>query len=63
MKYPKRNRHCPARKTCFDYHDRACDTCEWGKALHKLHRKIARLEQKLKDQEEKKNDKDADQAG
>ena len=60
MKYPERNKHCPERAHCFDYHDRACDGCTFGRELHKLHCKIARLEQKLKDQEERKNDKDAD---
>ena len=60
MKYPERNKHCPERAHCFDYHDRACDSCTFGREFHKLHCKIARLEQKLKDQEEKKNDKDAD---
>lgn len=62
MNYPKRNRHCPARKTCFDYFGRACDTCEWGMEFHRLHRRIALLKQKLKDQEEKQNGKDADKA-
>lgn len=59
MKYPERNKHCPERAHCFDYHDRACDQCTFGRVFYKLHRKIARLEQKLKDQEEKKNGKDA----
>ena len=63
MKYPERNRHCPARHNCFDYNDRACDACDFGKTFHKLHCKIARLEKKLKIQEEKKNDKNADKVG
>ena len=60
MKYPNRNKHCPVRKTCFDYFERACDTCDFGKEYHSLHRRIARLEKKLKDQEEIKHAKDAD---
>ena len=56
MKYPERNRHCPGRKHCRDYDRRSCGDCAWGREFHKLHCKIARLEQKLKDQEEKKND-------
>ena len=49
MKYPERNKHCPERAHCFDYHDRACDSCAFGRELHKLHLRIARL----KDQEER----------
>ena len=60
MKYPERNRHCPLSANCFDYHDRSCDQCVIGQTIYKLHRRIVRLEQKIKDLEEKKNDKDAD---
>lgn len=63
MIYPKRNKHCPVRATCYDYHDRACDTCEWGQEFHRLHKRIALLKQKLKDLEGKEHDKDADKIG
>ena len=53
MKYPKRNIHCPVRKDCFDYHDRACDSCDFGKEFHRLHKRIANLKQKVKEQEVK----------
>ncbi len=63
MIYPERNRHCPERAHCFDYHDRSCDQCVIGRTIFKLHRRIVQLKQKIKDLEEKKNDKDADKAG
>lgn len=63
MNYPARNRHCPARKTCFDYHNRACGDCDWGREFHKLHCKIARLKKKVKDLEEKEHGKTADKIG
>ena len=47
MKYPERNRHCPARGNCFDYFDRACDTCDFGKAFHKLHGRIATMKRRI----------------
>ena len=54
MKYPERNRHCPARGNCFDYFDRACDTCDFGKAFHKLHGRIATMKRRIAKMQENK---------
>lgn len=49
-----KNRKCPAHKCCIDYNCGACETCEIGNYILKLHRKIDRLK-KDKEMIEKEN--------
>lgn len=41
-----KNRRCPAHNCCIDYNCGACETCEIGNYILKLHRKIDRLKKK-----------------
>lgn len=40
-----KNRKCPNHKACWDYGD--CESCELGRAITKLHKRIDRLKKKL----------------
>lgn len=46
MKYPNKIRKCPIRRNCWDYGD--CSNCDIGTEIFKLHKKIDRLKNKLK---------------
>ncbi len=48
-----KNRKCPNHKACWDYGD--CETCELGKEITKLHKRIDRLKKKLEKAEQIKS--------
>ena len=51
-----KNRKCPLHKHCWDYRDGNCDSCDVGKCIDGLHKKIDRLKTenlKLKAENEK----------
>lgn len=47
------NKHCPYKKHCFD--KGSCETCDYGIALDKAHKKVKRLKDK-NDALEKENE-------
>ena len=38
-----KNTKCPEKKTCFGYKDNACEGCDVGDEITKLHKRIDRL--------------------
>lgn len=51
-----KNRRCPAHNCCIDYNCGACETCEIGNHILKLHRKIDRLKKKNEQLEAEKRE-------
>lgn len=43
-----KNRRCPYHNHCLDYECGACEVCDMGNHILKLHRKIDRLKTKNK---------------
>lgn len=43
-----RNGKCPSHRSCWDYKNGSCETCDLGKEILKLHRRIERLEKQKK---------------
>lgn len=39
-----KNRNCPDKNECWEYHESNCDGCAIGQEIEKLHRKIKRLQ-------------------
>lgn len=39
-----KNRNCPDKNECWEYHESNCDGCAVGQEIEKLHRKIKRLQ-------------------
>ena len=47
LKYPKRQKLCPMKKTCYNY-ARNCDICTFGQTLEKYERRAQRDAAELK---------------
>ncbi len=47
-------KNCPCRKNCWDYKSGGCDNCEIGREISRLHRKIDRLQKRVKKYEQQK---------
>lgn len=43
-----KNRKCPNKSCCFDYECSACEICDLGDHILKLHKRIDRLKAKNK---------------
>lgn len=51
-----KNRKCPHHNHCIDYNCGACETCDLGNYILKLHKKIDRLKKKNEKLEQEKAD-------
>lgn len=38
-----KNRKCPIHKNCWDYKDNNCDSCDVGKCVSGLHKKLDKV--------------------
>lgn len=51
-----KNRKCPNHICCIDYECGACETCDLGNHILKLHKKIDRLKKKNEKLEREKSE-------